>query len=58
MFLGRKFALAQLKLGLINILSDFELEISKNTTLPIEQEVLHLFNGPKNPIFLNFRQVS
>ncbi|KAF2901778.1 hypothetical protein ILUMI_04407 [Ignelater luminosus] len=52
--LGRKFAIAQVKLGLISILSNFDLKVNKKTCLPVEYENVHVFNSPKTDIWLDF----
>ncbi|KAK4883038.1 hypothetical protein RN001_006357 [Aquatica leii] len=52
--LGKTFALAQIKMGLIAILSEFHLEYNKKTKLPLEQENLHIFLSPKFEMLVNF----
>ncbi|KAF5301548.1 hypothetical protein FQR65_LT08853 [Abscondita terminalis] len=52
--LGRNFALTQIKMGLIAILSKFKLVLNDKTKLPLEQENLHFFTAPKSDVWIDF----
>ncbi|KAK5650898.1 hypothetical protein RI129_001927 [Pyrocoelia pectoralis] len=52
--LGKSFALAQIKIGLIAILSNFTVELAKDMAIPLKAENLHIFHSPESDILLNF----
>lgn len=53
---GKKFAILQIKLFIVNIIKSFTLCLD-NQTEPLTMRPDHFINSPKNPIFINFRRI-
>ncbi|KAI7815159.1 cytochrome p450 [Rhyzopertha dominica] len=56
--LGRRFALMQIKIGLIYIVKNFEISINEKTIRPLKIDPIYFMNAPKGGIWYNFKKIS
>ncbi|KAB0801995.1 hypothetical protein PPYR_04181 [Photinus pyralis] len=52
--MGRKFGITQLKMGLIAILSKFDIYLDEKTILPLGEDTDHISKVPKNKVWIKF----
>lgn len=57
-FLGQRFGMLQLKLGLAHILHNYEITLNKKTKVPIKYETTNPLTSPVGGIWLNFKRIN
>ncbi|KAJ8935299.1 hypothetical protein NQ318_015333 [Aromia moschata] len=55
--LGQRFGLLQIKVGIIHIIRNFQVTVSKKMQVPIKYSPFYILLYPKNGFHLNFHEV-
>lgn len=52
--LGRRFAVQQVKIGIIYLVRNFDIEVNKKTKIPLQIDPLYFMMATKGGVWLSF----
>lgn len=57
-FVGQRFGLLQLKIGLAHVIHNYEMTVNEKTQVPIKYETTNPVTSPAGGIWLNFKKIK
>lgn len=55
--IGQRFALTQMKVGLVDIVKSFELSLNEKTQVPLVLDPQEIFNVPQGGVWIDFKKL-